>query len=92
MPDYLSVLQHAILLLQALEEPSTHSRKRHMADTSSARAQQHEEVPLLERDAGAIKGYYVVIIILSLIIVFMTIAWFYFLYYVKRRLAAALRR
>lgn len=91
MLDYLSIIQHAVLLLQALEGPSTLSQKRHLADKSFHRVRQREEVPLLERYAGVIKGYYVVIIILSLIIVLMTIAWFYFLYYVKKRIAA-LRR
>lgn len=44
-----------------------------------------EDVPLLEKDAGAVKGYYVVIIILSLLIALQTIAWFSFLYYMRRR-------
>lgn len=45
-----------------------------------------DNVPLLEKNAGAIKGYYVVIIILSLLIVLQTIAWFSFLYYRSKRL------
>lgn len=45
-----------------------------------------EKKPLLERNAGDIKGYYVVIIILSGLIVVIAIAWFYFLYYQRKQI------
>lgn len=86
MSTYFRMLQLAVQVIQARDSHHlTKMQKRHIQDASYCHAQ--EDLPLLERYAGDIKGYYVVIIILSGIIVIMTIAWFYFLYYLKKRLA-----
>lgn len=81
MPGYFGNLQNGTSLVEALGEHLYKSQKRHQVN-------EQDDLLLLERYAGAIKGYYVVIIILSIIIALMTIAWFYFLYYLKKRLTS----
>lgn len=76
-----------LLVSSTLNPPTLAVHARPTGSTLSPRHRDRyyeDDRPLLERDAGAIKGYYVVIIILSLLIIIQTIAWFAFLYRLRR--------